>query len=214
MTEFVSQLRPVAKQAPSGRPRQQRATITKGRILDAAARAFACNGYASTSLIDLCVASASTKGAIYFHFDSKEAIAQELVRYWSTALDHAYRAANESQQSAVDQVSSFYRDVVESVAVSSLVRAGLRLTAETGVEGAPEVFAHWVAITSTLVDSAVESGQLADNPMTRQLGWNLCAGLVGTVNIIRVVGDPGDFTARMHDLVTMHLVACATVDMC
>lgn len=213
MTESTNQVHPVTTQVLSRRPRQQRATITKAKILEAAARAFAYDGYAATSLTDLRVASSSTKGAIYFHFDSKEAIAQELIDHWSSAIHHAYSATNESHQQAVVKISSFFRDLAASVAVSSLIRAGLRLTAETGIDGAREVFTNWVDVTSQLVDAAIESGELADNSASRQLAWNLCAGFLGTVDIIRVLGDSGDFTTRMHDLSVVHLSACARIDL-
>lgn len=61
------------------RPRQQRAHDTKAKILKAAARSFSIDGYAATSLNDIIAEAASTKGAVYFHFDSKEAIARELI---------------------------------------------------------------------------------------------------------------------------------------
>ena len=213
MTEPTRHAHPVTTQEHSHRPRQPRATITKAKILEAAARAFAYDGYAATSLNDLVVASSSTKGAIYFHFDSKEAIARELVARWSSALHHAYSAAQESPQQSVAKINSFFRDLAAAVAVSPLARAGLRLAAETGIDGAPEAFAYWVDITSLLVAAAIESGELPDNSVTRQLAWNLCAGFFGTVTIIRVVGDPGDFTTRMQNLADVHLSACASAKM-
>ncbi|OYD61231.1 TetR/AcrR family transcriptional regulator [Rhodococcus sp. OK302] len=213
MTEPIHQLHPVTMQVHSHRPRQPRATITKTKILEAAARAFADDGYAATSMTDLVAASSSTKGGIYFHFDSKEAIARELVTHWSSALHHAYSATQESPQHSVADIISFFRDLAASVAVSSLARAGLRLAAETGIDGAREAFAYWVDITSLLVAAAIESGELPDNSVTRQLAWNLCAGFFGTVTIIRVVGDPGDFTTRMQNLADVHLSACASAKM-
>ncbi|PBC36121.1 hypothetical protein CJ178_31420 [Rhodococcus sp. ACPA4] len=74
MTEPINDLRQVADPVRTRRRRQRRATITKANILEAAARSFAYNGYAATSLADLLAASGTTKGAVYFHFDSKEAI--------------------------------------------------------------------------------------------------------------------------------------------
>ena len=210
MTEPTHHVHPATPQVHSRRPRQPRATITKARILEAAARSFAYDGYDATSLNDLVVASSSTKGAIYFHFDSKEAIARELLTRWSSALHHAYSAAQESPQQSVADISSFFRDLAASLAASSLARAGLRLAAETGIDGAREAFTNWVDITSLLVDAAIESGELPDNSVTRQLAWNLCAGFLGTVTIIRVVGDPGDFTTRMQNLADIHLSACTS----
>ena len=214
MTEPFKELHPVVEPVLASRPRQQqqRATITKANILEAAARAFAYNGYAATSLADLLAASGTTKGAVYFHFTSKEAIARELVAHWSAALTHAAAAAHDSQSPSVAQISSFFGDLAASIAVSSLARAGLRLTTETGIDGTREVFAQWMGITSSLVDAMIGSGQLPDNSTTRQLSWNLCAGFIGTVNIIRVLGDTGDFTVRMHSLVTVHLAACTAAE--
>lgn len=210
MTEPINDLRPVGNPVPTRRPRQQRATITKANILEAAARSFAYDGYAATSLADLLAASGTTKGAVYFHFDSKETIARELVAHWSAALTHASVAAHDLQPPSVAQISSFFGDLAASISVSSLARAGLRLTTEAGIDGARETFTQWMDITSSLVDAAIASGQLPDNSTTRQLSWNLCAGFIGTVNIIRVLGDTGDFTARMHSLVAVHLAACMT----
>lgn len=212
MAKPVDQLLPVTKQVHPNRPRQQRATITKAKILEAAARSFAYNGYAATSLADLLATSGTTKGAVYFHFDSKESIARELVAQWSTALQRAHCGASESQQPTVAQINSFFRDLAECIAVNPLARAGFRLTTETDVDGVQEVFSQWIDIASSLVDAAITSGELPNNSTTRQLSWNLCAGFIGTVNIIRLLGDAGDFAARMDDLVTLHLAACTAAE--
>jgi AcrR family transcriptional regulator len=49
-------------------------------ILDAAARLFRNEGYASTSLRDIAAACDVTTGSIYHHFDSKEEIVSEVLR--------------------------------------------------------------------------------------------------------------------------------------
>ena len=57
----------------------ERSEGTKRQILDAAAAAFARDGYAATSLNDVIRQSELTKGAFYFHFPSKEALALAVV---------------------------------------------------------------------------------------------------------------------------------------
>jgi AcrR family transcriptional regulator len=47
---------------------------TRERIVEAAARLFVRNGYIATSIADLAGAVEVTKGALYHHFESKEAI--------------------------------------------------------------------------------------------------------------------------------------------
>jgi AcrR family transcriptional regulator len=57
-------------------PRQARALATRETILDAAAHEFAAEGYQGASLSKILERSGVTKGAMYFHFASKEAMAR------------------------------------------------------------------------------------------------------------------------------------------
>ena len=50
------------------------------RILDAAFTAFAKRGYRDTAVDDIATAAETSKGGIYFHFPSKEAIFRELMQ--------------------------------------------------------------------------------------------------------------------------------------
>jgi AcrR family transcriptional regulator len=50
------------------------------RILDAAFHAFATRGYRDTAVDDIANASETSKGGIYFHFPTKEAIFRELMQ--------------------------------------------------------------------------------------------------------------------------------------
>ena len=51
----------------------------RDEILRAAAGLFASDGYASTSMREVAAASGILPGSLYHHFESKEAIAVELV---------------------------------------------------------------------------------------------------------------------------------------
>lgn len=69
--------------APAGTraeaPRQARALATRGAILAAAAEEFATASYHEASLSRILERSKVTKGALYFHFVSKESIALAVV---------------------------------------------------------------------------------------------------------------------------------------
>lgn len=56
-------------------------TDTRQRILDISARLFACHGYAGTSIRDIAQELGVTKAALYYHFDSKEAILTEMLAH-------------------------------------------------------------------------------------------------------------------------------------
>lgn len=49
-------------------------------MLDAAAAVFAERGYAAATVSDILKAAGVTKGALYFHFDSKEALARGILQ--------------------------------------------------------------------------------------------------------------------------------------
>ncbi|WP_423916617.1 TetR/AcrR family transcriptional regulator [Candidatus Poriferisodalis sp.] len=59
------------------------------RILDAAARLLSCHGYAATTLTDIAGAAEMQAGSLYYHFDSKDAIVEEVLR---VGIDHAREA--------------------------------------------------------------------------------------------------------------------------
>lgn len=59
------------------------------RILDAAARLLSCHGYAATTLTDIAGAAEMQAGSLYYHFDSKDAIVEEVLR---VGIDHASAA--------------------------------------------------------------------------------------------------------------------------
>lgn len=193
---------------PRQRPRQQRAHETKAKILKAAARSFSIDGYAATSTNDIVAEAASTKGAVYFHFDSKETIARELINHWLTALGGIRQSTDESAIPAIEKLAAFFNGSAALIADDALARAGVRLTTEAGLDTAPPAFREWVELVSRLVDTAIADGQLPASAAQR-LAANLCAGLIGAVQVIQVLGDPGDFTSRIDDLVNAYLISDA-----
>src|ERR1700729_2748438 len=70
---------------------QERASRTRRAILQAAAEMFESQGYLGTSLQDIVKRKKISKGALYFHFASKEALAQAIVQeqydMWTTAVE-------------------------------------------------------------------------------------------------------------------------------
>ena len=59
--------------------RSEQAEDTRTIILDTAARLFSQNGYASTSMREICDASGFTKPTLYYHFTNKEGLCKALL---------------------------------------------------------------------------------------------------------------------------------------
>lgn len=70
---------------------QPRAQATRQKIIDAAVDLFYRKGYAAVVLNDITSEAKITTGALYYHFDSKEAVGAEIIRQawplWTDLLD-------------------------------------------------------------------------------------------------------------------------------
>src|SRR5437868_8252770 len=69
----------MAKEKPSGR-RQTGSDLKRTLILDAARKVFEADGLDGASLRAIAAAAGYTPAALYFHFDSKEAIYAQVLR--------------------------------------------------------------------------------------------------------------------------------------
>ncbi|HSW35513.1 MAG TPA: TetR/AcrR family transcriptional regulator [Candidatus Limnocylindrales bacterium] len=65
----------------------QRSAQTKASILDAATVCFAREGFDATGVAEICQRAGVSKGAFYYHFESKEAAFLELIASWLSALE-------------------------------------------------------------------------------------------------------------------------------
>jgi AcrR family transcriptional regulator len=67
----------------------QRSKQTRTSILDSATTCFACDGYDATGVAEICENAGVSKGAFYYHFESKEAVFLELIDVWLKALENS-----------------------------------------------------------------------------------------------------------------------------
>lgn len=74
-------------------PKTPRRPDGRARLLDAARDAFRRDGYAATSVDDLCRLAGVTKGAFFHHFASKEDLARAAVAEWGAVTGALFRAA-------------------------------------------------------------------------------------------------------------------------
>jgi AcrR family transcriptional regulator len=76
--------------------RQEQRQQTRARLVEAALRTFAEQGYDHATVEEISLAAGHSKGAYYFHFDSKEDIFLELLSLWiddQTRRLHAFESA-------------------------------------------------------------------------------------------------------------------------
>ena len=83
---------------------QARSETTRQRILDAAMDLFSEVGYAAAGLGEVIARAGMTKGALYHHFDSKEALATAIIEQGTNLTRDAFRHVCESPSPALENV--------------------------------------------------------------------------------------------------------------
>jgi AcrR family transcriptional regulator len=127
-----------------------RARETRSRILAAAVKLFARQGYHKTTIADLCQAIQLTSGAIFHHFTSKEALLAAVVdwlargmRSYSEVTAAPRTGSLEAVQQILDVMCVHYRRNPEAtICLAALATefAGSNHPMEREIKGVYEVF--------------------------------------------------------------------------
>jgi AcrR family transcriptional regulator len=115
---------------------QARAVRTRRAILEAAAAVFDELGYEGASTTEILARSGLTRGALYFHFPSKEAIADAVVDEQNEAL--APPTNKVTLQAVIDLTLGF----AERLRTDVVLRAAVRLTVEQASYKTPTAMAY------------------------------------------------------------------------
>jgi AcrR family transcriptional regulator len=83
---------------------QARSEATRQKILDAAIDVFSEVGYAAAGLGEVIERAGMTKGALYHHFDSKEALATAIIEQGTNLTRDAFRQVCESPSPALENM--------------------------------------------------------------------------------------------------------------
>lgn len=86
------------------------------RILDAAFHAFSSRGYRDTAVDDIAGAAETSKGGVYFHFPTKEAIFRELMSTTADKLVAKVERAVALETEPVARADAALRTVLETFA--------------------------------------------------------------------------------------------------
>jgi AcrR family transcriptional regulator len=74
---------------------QQRSEETRSRIMDSAVKLFSDRGFGAASVDDICADAGISKGALYHHFESKQALFLALLDEWLKTIDNAIEASKD-----------------------------------------------------------------------------------------------------------------------
>jgi AcrR family transcriptional regulator len=160
---------------------QRRAEQTRHVILKAAAETFEARGYLGTSLQNIVTGRHVSKGALYFHFPSKEdlalAILSEQQELWPSLISDLRR----HEKSAIRLLLGLFWQATGILRDDALARAGTRLACELDLidSSAPRLFAGWADVVEELLHEAQEQGDLLPDADSRVVAEFLVAAFAG-----------------------------------
>ena len=93
---------------------QERSRTRRQRVLDAALEVFTSHGYSDSAIDEIARASDTSKGGLYFHFPSKQALFLALLDEGSGALLTRVEAAMAAQTDPLDRGDAALREVLHA----------------------------------------------------------------------------------------------------
>jgi TetR/AcrR family transcriptional repressor of nem operon len=178
---------------------------TRQRLIAAASREFAQRPYSMVSLDDILAEAQLTKGAMYFHFQSKQALALAII----DDLNEMSRAAvTESLARRMSGLETLI-DLIFLLAVQDtqdeVARAGVRLleTLDNTTIAPPAMWRSWIEVVTTLIQKAISEGDVADHDDPEDIAKMLVALWAG----VRRINDSDQPETHLGNLKTVWVLA-------
>ena len=143
--------------------KQERAGRTRQAVLLAAADTFAEAGFEAASLVDISTRAGVSKGALYFHFVSKQALADGVLTAAGRVVAVAVLRARRSDRPAVQGLIDLAHELAALLREDVVVRAGVQLgqgAPYTSGGGAESAWHGWTVTLRRQLDRARASGEL------------------------------------------------------
>jgi AcrR family transcriptional regulator len=165
-----------------------RSDTTRLQILRAASRQFARKSYSLVSLDDILADAEVTKGAMYFHFRSKYALASAIIEHRSAAARASVDQLLARKLSGLETLIDIsYLVAIEDIG-DEIARAGLNLLESIGrtdgLQG--NVHEQWVTAFAAITRKAVRDGDIIgdrDSEGIARLLVSMYLGLRQTSNL-------------------------------
>ncbi|MFD3732443.1 ScbR family autoregulator-binding transcription factor [Streptomyces sp. NPDC058632] len=154
--------------------RQERAIRTRRTILDAAAAVFDERGYTSATIGEILDRAGVTKGALYFHFGSKEELALGV-------FEEQLAVALPPQSSKLQELVDSGLVLALRLCTDPLVRASVGLALDQGALGLDRTpaFRMWIDRTTRTLAEAKAKGELLPHVEVTETAELLVASFSG-----------------------------------
>jgi len=185
------------------RLKQDRAVRTRNTILKAAAEVFAQRDYPSVTILDIAEQAGVTKGAVYFHFANKEAVAVSVAEQFYAALLSSVRPVLDTDETPARKVVELLRHTARSFREDPLTQAGSRLQIQQwAIESElPTPYVGFTDVLARLLTECQDSGTLSRDADPEALARVLRSALFGAQHISGVQHGWSDIVERTEEII-------------
>jgi AcrR family transcriptional regulator len=192
--------------------RQARSEATRKKIVSAALDLFAEVGYHATGLGDIIERAEMTKGALYYHFDSKEALATAIIEEGANTALTAFRNIGEPSAPALENMIHGVFVVADLIRTDKMVRTGAQLLRAFGEFNEATVLAHGDLLAEMVTQArrAIVEDDLRDDLDPKTVGEVIVGAMLGAELFSNVSSGGADLIDRIARTWSLLLPALAT----
>ncbi len=172
---------------------------------------FEQSGFEGASLGDIVDGAGTTKGALYFHFRSKDELARVVIdEHHRTSVDTA-RAIARTGASPLRQLVMLCHEMGRQISSDPIVRAGSRLTLELGgADGADRPYLDCIESSRLIIQSGVACGEIVTSVQPDILSRFLIGSFTGVQLVSQVLARRSDLEQRIDEMWLLLLPGIAT----
>ncbi|WP_331729285.1 TetR/AcrR family transcriptional regulator (plasmid) [Streptomyces sp. NBC_01003] len=201
---FPQAERSTAEAARAGRSpelHQERAVQTRLQVLEAAATLFDQRGYAGTSIKNVAEQVGMTKGAVYFHYPTKEALTIAVVEAHYARWPSLLKASQSKGLGSLDTLIDLLDQTAVAFQDDPIVRGGARLQMEQPLPPGtlPTPYVGWIDLLRQLLTEAQEAGELRAGIRPEAAAHTLLATFFGTQHISARLDRRSELVQRWTD---------------
>ncbi|MEN3318315.1 MAG: hypothetical protein V7643_1716 [Mycobacterium sp.] len=161
--------------------RQARSEATRTKIITSAVELFNEIGYPAAGLGDIIDRAEMTKGALYYHFESKESLATAIIEEGSARLSEAFRSITSSSAPALETIIHGVFVVADLMGTDQIARSGMQLLRAFGEfnDAGARTYGGWTAEMTECTRQAIDEGDLRGDLDAQAVGKTIVGSMLG-----------------------------------
>ncbi|MFC4223022.1 ScbR family autoregulator-binding transcription factor [Lysinibacter cavernae] len=181
---------------------QARAKITRQNIIESSSAVFLRKGFAASTISDIADEANITKGAMYFHFKSKELIARAIIEIQVEANETLHATLEAKQLTSFEAMIEMSHEMSRLIQDNIVYAAATRLAVEVGVFGDPiaQTYDAWNDPVTHLVKATIDDGYVSTTVEPEVLAEFLVTTFTGIQTVSLVQSNYGDLRERIDDM--------------